>query len=441
MSAIASVLDTMGHTVTGSDGARSATTDRLADAGITIHIGHAADHIGSAEMVAVSTAIPASNPEVREAERRGIPVLRRASLLASIAARRRTVVVAGTHGKTTTSSMLAMILVDAGAHPSFVIGGDIAPIGTGAAWDAGEWFVVEGDESDGTFLTIGAEAVIVTNVEPDHLEYWGGFEHLEAAFSRFVAEAVGPRVVCQDDTRAAVLAHRHGATTYGTSPEAEWRMVDVEVGGDATTFRVLRDGAEVAALTVPLPGVYNARNACAAFVMAVLLGTPVAAAAEALGRFGGVARRFQRRGEAAGVTFVDDYAHLPNEVAEVITAAKAGGWRRVVAVFQPHRYSRTATIGPTFGDAFVGADLLVVTDLYAAGEEPRAGVSGKIVLDAVLDAHPETAAVWMPGRDALVRYLAGSLRAGDLCLTLGAGDLTTVPDRVLPLLAARPPRP
>ncbi len=430
MSAIATILSSMGHTVTGSDVQASSTVDRLRAAGIRVGVPHDAAHVGQVDALTVSTAIADDNPEVVDARARGIPVLSRARMLAALAASRRTLAVAGTHGKTTTSAMAATVLHHAGLDPAYLIGADVPGLGGAAAWGAGEWFVVEADESDGTFLELGAEAVIVTNIEPDHLEHWGGFENLVDAFGRFLSGAAGPRVVCADDPLAARLASEHGATTYGTAAGATYRMADLESGRDGARFSLVHDGRELGAISVGVPGVHNARNAAAAAVTGLLLGVPLRACQEALAGFSGAARRFERRGEVGGVTFVDSYDHLPTEVAAVLAAARAGGWRRVVCTFQPHRYSRIGALWRSFADAFVDADLLVVTDIYAAHEAPRPGVTGKLIVDAVLDAHPRAAVAYMRSLDDAVAYLAAVLRPGDLCLTLGAGDLTTIPPRV-----------
>ncbi|HEX2849693.1 MAG TPA: UDP-N-acetylmuramate--L-alanine ligase [Acidimicrobiales bacterium] len=431
MSAIATVLAAMGHTVSGSDLRASAATERLTASGIDVEVGHRADHLApGVTVVALSTAIPRTNPEVAAAVERGIPVLRRADVLAAICATRRTVAVAGTHGKTTTSSMLALVLVEADLHPSFIIGGQVNEIGSGAAWDRGDLFVVEADESDGTFLELGADAVVVTSVEADHLDQWGSFEAIEAGFARFVGDAAGPRVVCIDDAGAARLAGE-GVTTYGTSEAADYRIVDVVVGRASTTFSVEHGGRRLGAISLPVPGEHNARNACAALTMGLLLGAPFEAAAGALARYAGVARRFQFRGERDGITFVDDYAHNPGKVKAVLAAARAGGWRRVVCIFQPHLYSRTADLAAEFGESFRDADLVVVTDVYGAREAPVPGVTGKLIVDAILDADPSARVVWLPGRADLARHVRALLRPGDLCLTLGAGDITLLHDEML----------
>jgi UDP-N-acetylmuramate--alanine ligase len=437
MSAIAAVLAAMGHQVSGSDLKASPGLERLRALGVTVSIGHDATNVpAEVDAVTISTAIPERNPEVAAARERGVPVLRRAEILAAIAATRRCVAVSGTHGKTTTSSMLALVLVQAGMRPSFIIGGEVNEIGTGAVWDDGEWFVVEADESDGTFLELGAEARVVTNVEPDHLEFYGGFEPLVAAFDRFLAEATGPRVVCADDVLAARLGRAHGATTYGTSADADYRMADVRTARASAAFTLCHGDEVLGEVQLPVPGAHNARNAAAAIVAGMLLGASFTDGCAALARYGGVARRYQFRGEVAGVTFVDSYDHLPTEVAAALAAARSGGWQRIVCVFQPHRYSRTAALWSTFADSFDEADVLVVTDVYSAGEAPRPGVTGMLIADAVLDAHPWRRLVYLPKRGDLVPFLRNELRPGDLCLTLGAGDLTSLPDEVQAALGA-----
>jgi UDP-N-acetylmuramate--alanine ligase len=442
MSAIASVLAWMGHRVSGSDLKASSGLDRLRALGVTVVVGHDAANLRDASVVTVSTAIPDTNVEVVAARARGTAVLRRSEMLASIAAIKRTVAVAGTHGKTTTSSMLALVLREGGLEPSCIIGGDVNEVGGGAVWAGGDWFVVEADESDGTFLALGAEAVVVTNIEPDHLEHYGGFAALSAAFERFVRDATGPRVLCIDDVHTAALVQRLRAdglavVTYGTADDADYRMSRKAESGTVT---IEHDGVVIGSFALPVPGLHNARNATAAFVVGVLLGAAPDAASRALSRFAGVARRFEQRGNVAGITLIDDYAHLPTEVAAAIQAAREGAFRRVVVVFQPHRYSRTESLWAAFADAFVEADVLAVTDVYASGEQPRPGVTGKLVVNAVLDAHPWAHVAYVPHRADQLAFLVHELRPGDLCLTLGAGDLTALPDELLTVLTERAAR-
>ena len=432
MSAIATALQAMGHVVTGSDLKSSAVTERLRRAGIPVAIGHAAANVGAADVVTVSSAIPEDNPEIVEAGRRGITVLPRARALASIASLKRCLAVAGTHGKTTTASMLSLQLVEGGTRPSFLIGGDVNEIGTNAVWDEGEWLVVEADESDGSFLALTPDVAVVTNIEADHLDYWGSFDAMRSAFEEFVAGARLSRVVGGDDPVAAEIGRSCGADLVGTAADCTFRIVDLDLDRSSIGFGLTgRDGAVLGRLAVPVPGLHNARNAAVATVAALGAGVPFAAAARALSRFAGVARRFEFRGAANGVTFVDDYAHLPTEVRAVLAAARNGDWRRIVAVFQPHRYSRTQELGTEFGQAFGDADLVVVTDVYGAGETPVPGVSGQLVADAVRRSFPGLPVYYVPARSELRRTVGALLEAGDLCCTLGAGDLTSLPDELM----------
>jgi len=433
MNAIGLVLAEMGHAISGSDLRAGPGMTRLAAHGGRVSIGHDAANIGSADIVAHSSAVSHGNAELVEARRRGIPVLSRAELLSGICRRKQTLAVSGTHGKTTTSSMLALCLVAAGERPSFLVGGEVNEIGSGAVWDtAGEWFVVEADESDGTHLELVADAVLVTNVEADHLDHYGSFSELAAAFERFAGSASGPRIVCADDPHAAAMAERlGGCVTYGRSGGADYRIVDAHSSRMGAGFELVAGTTSIGRCEMPLPGLHNVTNAAGALAAALELGAAASPMVEALGRFAGVARRFERRGERDGVSFIDDYAHLPTEVAAAIAAARSGGWERIVAVFQPHRYSRTAALWQDFADSFAEADQVVLTDIYAAGEVPRPGVSTELVLGALLDSHPYASVAYLPGRAELRSYLRSHLRSGDLCLTLGAGDLTTLPDELL----------
>lgn len=432
MRAIASVLAAMGHTVSGSDLKASSGLDRLAAEGITVHVGHAEDQVGDVDFVTRSTAVGDRNPEVRSALARGIPVLSRADVLTALTHVRPTVAVAGTHGKTTTASMLAVVLVHAGLEPSFIIGGDVNEIGSGAVWsDSDTAFVVEADESDGTFLRLHSAAAIVTSVEPDHLGHYGGEEALRRSFESFVAAVDGPTVVCVDDPGARALLTGDDVHGYGTDPSAEYRISDVESGRTSATFSLRGPQGELGSFTIASPGLHNVRNAAGAVAMALLLGAEVDDVRKGLARFAGVARRFQFRGSRDGVAFIDDYAHLPGEVSAALDAAGGGGWDRVVCVFQPHRYTRTADLGNQFGSCFEGADEVIVTGIYSAGETPIPGVSAKLVVDAIRAHQPAASVHLIEHRDDLVEHLRSALRAGDLCLTLGAGDLTTLPDELL----------
>jgi UDP-N-acetylmuramate--alanine ligase len=319
--------------------------------------------------------------------------------------------------------MLSLILVEAGMRPSFVIGADVNEIGTNAVWDTGEWLVVEADESYGTFMAIRPDLAVLTNVEPDHLDYYETFEVLRGAFDGFVAAAREGAVVCADDPEAAAIGRAHGAVAVGSETGADYRIGDLELQRSSVSFTLTGPDGPLGPLHIGVPGWHNARNAAVAVVAALRAGASFDAARAALARFAGVPRRFEFRGEAGGVTFVDDYAHLPTEVRAALATARTGGWSRVVAVFQPHRFSRTA--------ALAAADVLVVTDVYSAGERPVPGVSGRLVADAVWAQDPRLPVTYAPGWDYVARVVTSLLRPGDLCLTLGAGDLTTLPDVLL----------
>jgi UDP-N-acetylmuramate--alanine ligase len=327
--------------------------------------------------------------------------------------------------------MLSLILVEAGLRPSFLIGADVNEIGTNAAWDTGPWLVLEADESFGTFTSIRPDLAVLTNVEPDHLDYYGSFDALRNAFDEFVGAAGEGSVVFSDDLEAARIGRSHGALLVGSEGDADYRMVDLELERSSVTFSLRGPAGALGPLRVGVPGEHNARNAAVAAVAALRAGAPFEAAQAAMARFAGVARRFEFRGEAGGVTFVDDYAHLPTEVRAALATARTGSWSRVVAVFQPHRFTRTAALASQFGTAFADADVLVVTDVYSAGERPIPGVSGRLVADAVTAQDSRLPVTYAPGWGELRQSVASILRSGDLCLTLGAGDLTTLPDTLL----------
>jgi UDP-N-acetylmuramate--alanine ligase len=440
MSAVATLLAESGHRVSGHDPA--ATTPflgMLADRGVAVTTGPDRPPLpADVDAVVVSTATGDDDPDVVAARVAGVPVLHRSAALAALCAGRDTAAVAGTHGKTTTSALLATVLSGTGRDPGWVVGAGIAHLGASAAWGGPGPLVVEADESDGTFLALGASTAVVTNVEPDHLENWGGEAALRDGFRRFVAAVPGPVVLCADDQGARdLLGAASAPVTYGLDPAADYRVVDPAPAGAGVRFTLAHREERVEVQVPAAPGVHNARNAAAALAVAHGLGVPLTEGAAALAGFRGVARRFELRGEAAGVTVVDSYDHLPTEVAAALAAAAWGPWGRVVAVFQPHRYSRTEALGRSFADAFVDADLLAVTDVYPAGEPPRPGVTGKLVADAVLEAHPWASVAWLPALDDVLLWLRAVLRPGDLCLTLGAGDLTALAPRIVAMLEER----
>jgi UDP-N-acetylmuramate--alanine ligase len=433
MSAIALALAQMGHNVSGVDIRERHVLDRLRAAGVIVHIGHDRSHVVGCDAVTSSTAIAPDLNELDEARKLGIATLSRAEMLASICAQAKSLAVAGTHGKTTTSSMLMLMLAEAGLRPSFVIGGDVNDMGTGAQWTGGDWFVVEADESDGTHLALPLHGTILTNIDVDHLDHYGSLASIERSFDRYLAQIPGPKVVCVDDARAAAVAAAHDTIGYGLGEDADVRAVDLVPFGGSFRFAIERRGERVATVHLPLRGTHNVVNATGAFAMALELGVDPSVAADALGRFGGVARRFDVRGTDGGATFVDDYAHLPTEIDAVLRAARdsGDGWRRIVAVFQPNRYNRMAEMWQTYADAFAAADLVVLTEIYPSGTQPIPGITGKLVVNAVLDANPRTRVVWLPRRDELIDYLARHVVDGDVCISMGCGDIASLPDEVL----------
>ena len=432
MSAIAIVLAEMGHRVSGSDLRERPVLERVRAAGVEVHVGHHRRHVSGCTAVTASTAVPGNNVELAQAAQDNITVLTRAGMLSSICAQAQSLAVAGTHGKTSTTSMLMLILAAAGFRPSFIIGGDVTDMGTGAQWTGGEWLVVEADESDGTHLELPLFGTILTNVEADHLDFYGTEDAIVAGFDQYLGQISGPKVLCVDDPVCAELASRHGAITYGTSPAAEFRAVDIHADNGTFAFTVERAGTTLGTIDLPLRGLHNVRNALGALAMACSIGIEFEVAARALAKFGGVARRFDIRGIDGGATLVDDYAHLPTEIEAVLSAARSSGdgWRRIVAVFQPNRFNRMAIMSHAYRDAFVDADLVVITDIYPSGTAPIPGVTGKLVVNAVLDAHPTTRLAWMPRRTDLIDYVARELREGDVCISMGCGDIATLPDEV-----------
>ena len=437
MSAIAVVLRGLGCPVSGSDSVDSPVLDRLREIGVRVFVGHQGSQVLGADMVARSTAISEDNPEVTAARDAGIPVYRRAEILTAITGLRSTVAVAGTHGKTTTAAMLSHALMEVGADPGFVVGAVLADGSIGARWSQSPWFVVEADESDGTFGELTVSRAVVTSVEPDHLRRDRPVGELEAEFARFCARAPDGLVVCADDRGAMKASEGQARVLYGTGPEADYRWRTLGRQRQSIVGEVDCRGNLLGRLTVPMPGDHNALNALGALTMACELGMDGTDAAAAIAGFEGVTRRFERRGEAAGVDFIDDYAHLPTEVSYALKTASEGGWNRVVCVFQPHRYTRTSHLWSAFAHCFEAADALVITDVYSAGEPAIPGVSGELIWRAVTRAHPDKDASYVASLDDTADHLVEVLRPGDLCLTLGAGDLTEVPDQVISMLAGR----
>jgi len=435
MGAIAQVLAEMGHRVTGCDTRRTAVTSRLERIGVEVSTGNDERHTVGQDLVSWSPAIGPNHPE--RVPRHGVEFADRAGVLAAICSMRESIGVAGTHGKTTTSALLRAMLDAAGLEPSFVIGADVLDLGTGAGWRDGRHLVVEADESDGTHTRLPLRAAIVTNVDVDHLDHYGSEEAMVDSFAEMTAGVSGPLVVNGDDARATALPGGSARVTFGFSEGCDVRATEVEVTPGGTSFRVRIAGQAGSRLVrLPLGGRHNVVNSLAALGMAVALGVDVGTAVASIDGFRGVARRLERRGEHDGIEFVDDYAHLPAEIAATLAALRASRPdARIVAVFQPNRYHRVRDLASTYADSFHDADRVVVTDVYASGTEPIPGVSGLLVRDAVAARHDDV--TWCERRDELVTHLAGSLRGGDLCVSMGCGDVESLPDEVLAALGAR----
>ncbi len=461
MSGIARIMLARGIAVSGSDAMPSAMLDDLHAQGARVYVGHAAANLrdlGPGDTLVVSSAIRADNPELAEATRRGMRVIHRAAALASVMAGRRVIAVAGTHGKTTTTSMLTTVLRDCGADPSYVIGGILNATGLGAEDGAGMDFVAEADESDGSFLLLSPDVAIVTNVEADHLDNYGSLAEIADAFTAFGSRVSSLVLTCADDPGADALAARLQALEparvrrYGESPGADYRLGDVKSQGLAVSFAVTADhspfGEIFAQLTVQVPGRHNALNATAAFAAAVELGFAPPRVCAALAGYRGARRRMEFKGEAGGVRVFDSYAHHPTELAADLRAARdiaispesapgvgpaAGSGGRVIAIFQPHLYSRTRIFAADFGAALGLADEALVLDVYAAREDPEPGVTGALVADAV----PGGRALFLPDRAQVAPVITHIAGPGDVVLTMGAGDVTALGPQLIEALRRR----
>jgi UDP-N-acetylmuramate--alanine ligase len=434
MSGIAEVLCNLGYTVQGSDASENANVARLRDKGIKVSVGHKADNVDGADVVVVSTAIRRDNPELMAARALRIPVVRRAEMLAELMRLKSCVAIAGTHGKTTTTSMVAALLDAGDLDPTVINGGIINAYGTNARLGAGDWMVVEADESDGTFLKLPADIAIVTNIDPEHLDHFKTFETVQDAFRNFVENVpfYGFAVMCIDHPVVQGLVGKiedRRIITYGENPQADARLLDLTPTGGGSSFKVaIRDRKtdathEITGLMLPMPGRHNAWNATAAIAVAHQLGISDGAIRKAIAGFGGVKRRFTRTGEWNGVTVIDDYGHHPVEIAAVLRAARESTNGRVIAVVQPHRYTRLQSLFEEFCTCFNDADAVIVAEVYPAGEAPIEGIDrDHFVLG--LRAHGHRDVIPLPGAADLAGIVKGLAKRGDLVVCLGAGNIT-----------------
>lgn len=435
MSGIAELCLHMGHDVSGSDMTENEATRRLVRLGARVTLGHNADLVGpETDVVVISSAVKYSNPEVVRARELKTPVIPRAEMLAELMRTKWGVAVAGTHGKTTTTSLVAAVLARAGLDPTVVIGGKVHALGSNAQLGNGDLMVAEADESDGTFLLLSPTIAVVTNIDPEHLDFYGDMERVKSAYLGFVNRVpfFGCAVLCIDDaTVRGLLPHvRKRVITYGTSADADYVARDIAVTGMETRFLVERGGSIWAEATVRMPGRHHALNALAALAVAAELDVDGETACRALGEFGGIHRRFEICGEPAGVMVVSDYGHHPTEIRATIAAAREGFGRRIVVLFQPHRFSRTRDLFAEFLEAFDDADQVFLTDIYPAGEEPIEGLGGEVLYGALRRRGHVDVAYVSAWRD-LPEVVQGSVRPGDLVLVLGAGSIHEVGDMLV----------
>ncbi|MBN8811024.1 MULTISPECIES: UDP-N-acetylmuramate--L-alanine ligase [unclassified Sphingomonas] len=433
MSGIAEVMHNLGYKVQGSDVAEGYVVQGLRSRGIPVTIGHDAENLGDAAVVVVSTAIVRTNPEVEAAYQRRVPVVRRAEMLAELMRLKSTVAVAGTHGKTTTTSMVAALLDAGGVDPTVINGGIINQYGSNARLGDSEWMVVEADESDGSFLRLDGTYAIVTNIDPEHLDHYGSFDAVKDAFVEFVENVpfYGAALLCLDHPEVQAIIPRvrdRRIVTYGFAASADVRGVNVVPHHGGNRFEAIirhRDGAtrSIEGIELPMPGRHNVQNALAAIGVALELGIPDATIQQGFAKFGGVKRRFTKVGETGGVTIIDDYGHHPVEIRAVLAAARESAEGRVIAVVQPHRFTRLKNLMDEFAQAFNDADMVYVTPVYAAGELPLEGVSAEALVENVQRrGHRAVGAI--ESEDALARALAGVIQPKDMVICLGAGDIT-----------------
>lgn len=434
MSAIAKVMLEMGYTVTGSDIAKQELTEKLAAKGAKVFIGHDASHVEGADLIVYSTALSRDNVEIVRANERNIPVVHRSQMLARLMHAKKGVAVAGAHGKTTTSSMIAFVMERCGQDPTFIIGGEIMNVGSNAKAGTGSYLIAEADESDGSFLEYHPHFAIVTNIEPDHLEHYDGdFGKLKQAYRTFLGQVQedGKAIICIDDEHLRELQSElhSGVVTYAIDSPADFTASDIRLGDRQVSFVVAHHGLPLGTMTLAVPGRHNVANALASLVACMEAGLTFDQVAEAISEFRGAKRRFQVIGETDGVLVVDDYAHHPTEIEATIHAAKATG-KRIIAVFQPQRYTRTYFLFDAFSRAFAGADEVMITDIYSpAGEAAIEGINSEKLTELIRqNSNPN--ARHLPTKEDVFAYLSDTVRSGDLVLTMGAGDIWKVADQL-----------
>lgn len=437
MRAIANILISQGFEVSGSDIQESAVTERFRKMGATIHIGHNADYVKGVDAVVRSTAIHADNPELMAAHELQIPILHRSDIVKAMLDITKGIAVAGAHGKTTTTSMLGQIFVEAGLDPTVIIGGEVDYLGGSSQWGRGEYSIAEADESDGSFLKLNPKAIVITNIENDHMDHYGTMEHLLDAFCEFVGKLPkdGKAVVCGDNPsiqKVMPRVDRH-FVTYGLGEDNDYRARNIHYEKGILVYEAMKGDEVIATIRLKVPGTHNALNSLGAFVMATDCGIPADVVVAALAKFTGAKRRFETKGHVKGIWVVDDYAHHPTEIAATLSAAKALESHRVVCVFQPHRFTRTNLLLKEFGKAFVNADVLFITDIYSAGEDPIAGIDGHSIPDMVKattgqDVH------YIADVNDVPQTVKQILQPDDLVITMGAGSISQYGPKLLAAL-------
>lgn len=440
MSGIAEVLLNLGYKISGSDVQQSGTTLRLQKLGAAIRLGHSKDNIGAADVVVTSTAVRAANPEVIEAHLRNIPVIPRAEMLAELLKMKFSVAVSGSHGKTTTTSMISTLLAQGGLDPTMVIGGKLASIGSNARLGDGDIIVAEADESDGSFLKLSPTIAVITNIDREHLDYYPGITEIKDAFLKFanIVPFYGCTVMCNDNEHVREIAPqiKRRTITYGIEHNADYRAREVNFQGRKTIYRLSYKGDELGEIELAVPGMFNVYNSLAAVAVGRELELDLVSIKEGLLNFSGVQRRLEIKGRVGSITVIDDYGHHPTEVRETLAAARQVWTKRRIVVFQPHRFTRTKALFAEFTGAFTDADVLIINDIYPAGEEPIAGVNSAVLAEAIRkNGHPH--AEYIGGAEQTVDYLLKTVRPDDTVFTLGAGSVYKIGESFLTQLAAR----
>jgi len=437
MSAIARILVWSGLSVSGSDSIESVVLDELRSIGVHVHSPHSKDLVAGSDVVVYSAAVQSDNPELLAAGSAEIPVISRGEAQALILSESRTIAIAGTHGKTTTSAMAATVLETAGMDPTYMVGADIVGKGSGARLGKSRFAVVEADEAYGAFLHLMPSIAVLLNVEVDHLDHYGTFQSLKDAFVAFMDSSTERVVVFHQDPVAMTLAAPFDPLTFGFDESAGVRASEIEMDQEGSSFHLRIQGEDSVRVRLPVPGMHKIQNALAAAAACWSVGVPPEAIATGLGLFPGLARRFEKRGLLGGAQMIDDYAHLPAEVETAIAAAKLGSYKRVLAVFQPHLYSRTKEMFREFGAVLGTSDMVIVMDVFPAREAPLPGVSGKLIVEALCEVAPRKRVAYMPTLGDAAAFVAEVAQEGDLVLTMGAGDITTLPSLIEALLLER----